>query len=150
VGVYEKHFTIAALATTVVGAQILPASGKECEILEIGLWNTTAVLSEIGLVRQTTAGVTPTTSASTLFQPLDPARVASGTNLVTAWGTAPTTVTPQPLRVFELAASIGAGIVFPWASNELWSVNSTTGGLLLYNLGAATSAALRGYIKIRE
>lgn len=148
--IYEKHFTLAALAASAVGAQILPAAAAECEVLEIGLWNTTAVLSEIGIARQTTAGVTPTTSAATLFQPTDPGRQASRTNLVTAWATAPTLVSPVPLRPFEIPATIGSGVIFPWGRGELWSVNSTTGGLLLYNLGAATSAAIRGYIKIAE
>lgn len=136
--------TAAATGTGI--AMIRPAATLDCEVREIGVFNSTAVASSVGLVRSATTG-TPSTSA--LVQGQDPQRQAGQTNIDTAWSVA-ATIAANYQRKIVLPASIGAGVIWTFGPGELWAKNGATTQLMLWNFGAATSAALELYIVVNE
>lgn len=127
-------------------AMIRPASTLDVPVLEIGVFNETAVATSVGLVRSATTG-TPSTSA--LVQAHDPQRPAGQTNIDTAWSVA-ATVASNYIRQIILPATIGAGIIWTFPPDSLIAKNGGTTQLMLWNFGAGTGAALRLYITVDE
>lgn len=136
----------AAPTTGTAIAMIRPASTDDVAVREIGVFNSTAVASSVGLVRNATTG---TPNASALFQAQDPGRPAGLTNLDTGWSAA-ATIAAVYLRKIVLPASIGAGIIWTFGPNELFAKNGATTQLLLWNFGAGTAAALEVYVVVEE
>jgi hypothetical protein len=143
---YSLGFAKAAPATLTGVAMIRPASTLDVSVLEIGIFNETAVASSIGLVRNATTG-TPSTSA--LVQAAIPGANAGNTNIDTAWSAA-ATVGANYMRQVVLPASIGAGVIWTWPPNVLIARAGATTQLMLWNFGAGTAAALRCYIDLDE
>ncbi|MCA1569795.1 MAG: hypothetical protein LC798_05620 [Chloroflexi bacterium] len=145
---YSVGVAKAAPATNTVVAVIRPASTDVVQVREIGIFNSTAIASSIGLIRTFTAG---TPSTSTLFQPERDGAPAGVANLDTAFTVAPTlAATPIYLRKIVLPATIGAGVIWTFGPGELWASNGATTMLALWNFGAGTAAALEVYVRIDE
>lgn len=143
---YSLGFAKAAPAAGTGIAMIRPASTLDVSVLEIGVFNETAIASSVGLVRNATTG-TPSTSA--LVQAAIPGANAGNTNIDTAWSAA-ATVGANYMRQIVLPATIGAGVIWTWPPNMLIARAGATSQLILWNFGAATDAALRVYIDLDE
>jgi hypothetical protein len=145
---YSVGVSKSAPASGGAAAVIRPASSDDVQIREIGVFNSTAVASSIGLIRTLTAG---TASTSSLVQAEDPQRPAGTCNIDTAWSVAPTiAVTPVYLRKIVLPATIGAGVIWTFGPGECWAKNGNTTSLVLWNFGGSTAAALELYVRIEE
>ena len=144
--VYSVGVSKTAPTTGTAIAMIRPATSDEVQVREIGVFNSTAIASSVGLIRNATTG---TPSTSTLFQAGDMDRPAATCNLDTAWSAA-ATIGSIYLRKIVLPATIGAGIIWTFGPGELWAANGATSQLLLWNFGAATAAALEVYVAIDE
>lgn len=140
---YSASFTKAAVATNLFIVQLRTAASRDIRVWEIGVFNTTAVLSELGVSRASAVGATFT---SVTPQADDSSSGAAVTLLDTAATTAPTN-TANYLRRAALPATAGAGVVWTFPSGLTVPVSA---GLLLWNTGAATSAALLGYVTYDE
>lgn len=143
---YAASVAKAAPATVTGVAMIRPPATLDAQVREIGIFNTTAVASSIGLYRSATTG-TPSTSA--LVQAQDSQRVAGQTNIDTAWSAAATVATVR-MRGIVLPNTIGAGVIWTFGPGELWAKNGATGQLMLWNFGAAAAAALEVYVVVDE
>ena len=143
---YALGVSKAAPATGTGIVMIRPASTLDCQVREIGVFNSTAIASSVGLVRNATTG-TPNVSA--LGQAGDPTRPPSQTNIDSGWSVA-ATVSANYSRKIVLPASIGAGIIWTFGPGELWAKNGATTMLMLWNFGAGTAAALEVYVVIDE
>jgi hypothetical protein len=139
---YAAAASKAAPATLTAIAGIRPAAGADVQVREIGVFNSTAVASSVGLIRSLTAG---TASTSMLGQAQDPQRPASACNFDTAWSGAGTVSTAGYLRKVVLPATIGAGIIWTFGPGELWAKNGATTQLFLWNFSGSTDAALEVY-----
>jgi hypothetical protein len=145
---YSAGVSKSAPSSGAAAAVIRPASSDDVQIREIGVFNSTAVASSIGLIRTLTAG---TASTSTLVQAEDPQRVAGTCNIDTAWSVAPTiAVSPVYLRKIVLPATIGAGVIWTFGPGEMWAKNGNTTSLVLWNFGGGAAAALELYIRVDE
>lgn len=146
--VYELGVSKAAAATATAYATIIPATSDAVSIREIGVFNSTAVSSSIGLLRTLTTGTASTSAVPQALHPSNPAGVAT---IVTAWSVAPTIAgSPVYLRKIVLPATAGAGVIWQWAPNELVALNGATTSLVLWNFAGATSAAVELYIRLEE
>jgi hypothetical protein len=123
-GVYEASCQTATTAAAQPIVTISTAAGMQARVREIGIFNQSGVTADIGL--GVPAAVGTGTQAGNLVQPLDPSDVAGVTKVVfgtasalAGWGTAAPTVPTIAFRRFQLAATIGAGIVWVWNDNEL-------------------------------
>jgi hypothetical protein len=143
---YSMGVSKAAPTTGTCIAMIRPASSNDVSIREIGVFNSTAVASSVGLVRTATTG-TPSTSA--LVQSDIPGLTAGGTNIDTAWSAAPT-IAAVYFRKIVLPATIGAGIIWSFEPRDLIARNGATTQVCLWNFGAGTAAALEVYVVIEE
>lgn len=144
--IYSLGFSKTAPGAGTGICMIRPPSTLAAGIREIGVFNSTAVASSVGLVRNATTG---TPSTSTLVQAQDPDRPAGQTNIDTAWSAA-ATVAANYLRKIVLPATIGAGIIWTFAPGELIAENGATSQLMLWNFGAGAAAALECYVVIDE
>lgn len=145
---YSVGVSKTAPASGTAIAMIRPASTDEVQVREIGVFNSTAVASSVGLIRNATTG---TPSTSTLVQAGDPDRPAGTCNIDTAWSAAATIAgSPIYLRKIVLPATIGAGVIWTFGPGELWAANGGTTQLLLWNFGGSTAAALEVYVSIDE
>lgn len=144
--IYGKSVAKAAPATNTCVIMVRPAASKRCTILELGVFNTTAVASSICVVRSLTSG-TPSTSA--VFESEDISGEASDTNLDSAWSAAPTITAGNRFRGIVLPATIGAGFVWTFPRGLRCEQGATT-QVALWNFGGATAAALEAYAVIDE
>lgn len=143
---YSAAVSKAAPTTGTAAAMIRPASTDDVQVREIGVFNSTAVASSIGLIRSATTG-TPSTSA--LVQAQDSARPAGTCNIDSAWSVA-ATIGSVYMRKIVLPATIGAGVIWTFGQGEMWAKGGATTQLLLWNFGAGTAAALEIYVVIDE
>lgn len=123
-GVYEASCTTATTAAAQPVATISTAAGQQVRIREIGIFNQSGVAAGISL--GVPAAVGTGTQAGNLVQPTDPSDVAGVTKLVfgtasalAGWGSSAPTAPTIAFRLFQLPATIGAGIVWVWNDNEL-------------------------------
>ena len=145
-GVYEVGINIAGPAAAAGAiATITTAAGQQARVREIGITNLTATAVEVGLGIPAAVGVGALTGP--VFQALDPSDVAGVTTLVNGatnrgFATSAPTAPTNFYRRFQLAAVIGAGIVWVWADNELvipvskqiviWQITSVTNTFDVY------------------
>lgn len=123
-GVYEASCTTATTAAAQPIATISTAAGQQVRIRELGIFNQSGVAAGISLGVPAALGTG--TQAGNLVQASDPSDVAGVTKLVfgtasalAGWGSAAPTAPTVPFRLFQLPATIGAGIVWVWNDNEL-------------------------------
>jgi hypothetical protein len=143
--VYEIGVSKAAAATATAYGQLRAAATTRLRIREIGISQTTAVASSIGLIRPATEGTASTTQAP---QAIDPADTATSALFATAWST-PATIGTIYMRKIVLPATIGAGIVWQWPDDSPLTVPINS-SILLWNFAGATSAAVEIYISYEE
>lgn len=143
---YSLGVSKAAPATATCIAMIRPASSNDVSVREIGVFNSTAVASSVGLIRSLTSG-TPSTSA--LVQSDIPGLTAGGTNIDTAWSVAPT-IGSNYYRKIVLPATIGAGIIWTFEPRDIIVRNGATTQVCLWNFSGSTGAALELYVVVEE
>lgn len=142
---YTVGFTKTAPAANSAAVDLRAGASERLRIREIGIFNSTAVASSLGLIREATMGTASTTVAG---QPEDPGD-ATATGLVgTAWSAAPT-IGATYLRKIILPNVIGAGLIWSWPPGEELII-PVSAGLVIWNFGAAAAAALEGYIQWDE
>jgi hypothetical protein len=143
---YSVGLSKTAATTGTAIAMIRPASTNSPSVREIGVFNSTAVASSIGLIRSATAG---TPSTSVLVQSDIPGLAAGVTNIDTAWSSQPT-IGSIYMRKIVLPATIGAGVIWTFEPRDLVPLNGATTQLLLWNFGAGSTAALEIYFVLEE
>lgn len=136
---YGVGFTKAAPAAGTFISQLRTTSTKDVRIWEVGVSNSTAVASSVGLIRSLTVGATFTTVTPVTE---DPSAGAATALCDTAITTAPTITANTFLRKIVLPATIGAGIIWTFPNGLIVPVSA---GIMLWNFGGATAAALEGY-----
>lgn len=126
----------------------LAPGSRRVSILEIGIFATTAVASNIGIGRpsNTPAG----TLTGTLVQAEDPADEAGTITLTTAFGTTQPTAPSNYMRRFTLPAVIGAGIVWTWNYGDLIvPASSFATSLVVWQISTA-AVTYESYIRVLE
>jgi hypothetical protein len=112
---YQAGISKTSLASASAVVSLLTPSAVRAEVVEIGIFTTTAVAGEVGLGRPASVGATPTTQQ--LGVAMDFADVASVVNLVATFTTIPT-VPSLFMAKIQLPAIIGAGMVWTWNRGE--------------------------------
>jgi hypothetical protein len=109
------------------GCSLYATAGVAPQIVEIGMWNTTATACEVGLVRISTAG---TQGAAISVLPEDHTeQTAIATPKQSHTSTGPT-ITAGLLRQASLGAAIGSGVIWTWPENyPLAIAAATTNGI---------------------
>ena len=141
---FSVGWTKAAVATNTWIAELRAPSGRDLRVWEVSIDNTTAVASDIGLYRATAQSGTPTSIVPVAD---DTSAGTAQAAAVVAATTAPTIGTNVPIRRALLAPSVGAGRIWTFPAGLVVPVS---GSLVLWNNGAATSAALEGYFVYDE
>jgi hypothetical protein len=113
--------------------QLRAGSARDAEVVEIGIFATTAVAGEVALIRPSVVGATFTSSA--VGAALDNIAGAAASVVDTAAGTAPTIGTNYMRRI-QFPATIGAGVIWSWP-RENCPVIPVSGSLALWQLSAA-------------
>lgn len=139
---YGAGFTKTAPTVGTMIAQLRTAATRDVRVFEIGLFATTAVTADVGLIRASTVGATFT---SVTPQAEDASASAAVTLVDTAATTAPTIGTNY-LRRIQIPATIGAGIVWTFPRGLVIPISA---GLLLWNV-TGTGPALSGYFSYEE
>jgi hypothetical protein len=141
---YDIGFTKAALAAAGLIGQLRAGAARDLRVFEIGLFATTAVAAEFGLIRPTAVGATFTSTG--VGAALDNASTAGVAVVDTAATTAPTIGTNYMRRI-QLPATIGAGVIwtFPLGINVPVSTS-----LALWQITAAAGPAVDGYFDYDE
>lgn len=111
--------------------QLRAGSGRQLQIWEIGVFSTTAVAGEVGLIRPTVVGATFTSSAVGAAE--DPSSAAGVAVVDTAATTAPTIGTNYMRRI-QFPATIGSGVIWTFP-NGLWVPVSLS--MALWQISAA-------------
>lgn len=111
--------------------QLRAGAGRDLRVFEIGVFATTAVAGEVGLIRPSAVGATFTSSGVGAAE--DNAAGAGVAVVDTAATTAPTIGTNYMRRI-QLPASVGAGVIwtFPIGINI-----PVSGSLALWQISAA-------------
>lgn len=136
------RYGIGVTKTTTAAAglicQLRAGSARDVRIWEIGVFATTAVAGEVGLIRPSAVGATFTSSGT--GAPEDNAAGAGVAVVDTAATTAPTIGTNYMRRI-QLPATIGAGVIwtFPQGINvpvsgsmALWQISTAAVGYDIY------------------
>ena len=129
-----------ALRTTVttIGAAswaALSPATNEAAIMEFGYFNGATTACVVGLAR---SGNTPTLTGGVAFLAEDEGRTAGLTQAAVAFGTAPT-VPAQFFRRFQLAALIGAAVVFTFPRGIV--LPAAGAAIVAWNITANTAVA---------
>lgn len=138
---------ISTLTTATANAPLVALRAPATErmaLRELGVTLIAATSTLLGLVRATTVSVTPgTTVAGQAKNPLSP---ASGSLLVSSWGTVPV-ISASYMRQIVLPAAIGAGFIWTWpADDPLYVGNGVAiGEICLANLVAVAPSLFRYY-----
>jgi hypothetical protein len=142
---YELGVTGVTAASAAACATIHTDSTHAIQIVEFGLFNTSAVASSIYLGKPANTPVATTSQTSSLdYDGFGSALLTSASALDTAWSTAPTVPTAANQgRGVTLPANIGAGIVWSFYDRPIELLASTW--LVVWNWGAATMAANKLY-----
>jgi hypothetical protein len=119
---------------------------RRAKIREIGIFNSSATttLVQLQLIRTTARGtqtttVTPTAAANAQdIADLGPTAVVD-----TAWSVQPT-LAAIPMRMTDVAGTVGSGLIWNWQSDgEL--IVPIGGGIALQNASGSTTAIIRAY-----
>lgn len=109
---------VSTLTTATAGAPLVairaPAT-ERCALRELGVTLLAATSTRLALVRASTVSVTPGTTIA--GQNKVPGAPASGTLLVSSWGTVPVVGTSFFRRI-TLPAAIGAGYIWSWPADD--------------------------------
>lgn len=116
-------------------------SGERTRVYEVGIFNAAATAGGLLLGRANAIGITPTSPITLLGLDTGDTEVAQ---TAIAWGTAPTLPT-NPLRVFEYAAAIGAGMVWTWQDGLIIPLS---GSIIIWNRAASSSALFSIYFVV--
>jgi hypothetical protein len=114
-------------------ATIVATAAARPDIVEIGIFAASAVASTIGLGRPAAVGAGAATGS--LGQALDPADPAAVCTLASSFATTQPTAPAVFMRRIDLAATIGAGVIWAWDRNQLCVPQS--GNLVILQLSAA-------------
>lgn len=142
---YHLGFTTPAAAANAALVDVLCNASIRARVLEIGLFNTAATAATLTLERTTAIG-----TRTTPVNPV-PGDTGDGTpataNVATAWSVQPT-FSGTAMRRYQLAAVIGAGVVWTFGMGDL--VVPLSGSLAVVNRGGAATGVLAGHIVIDE
>lgn len=135
---------LTATANAPLAAIRAPAT-ERCGLRELGVFLSAATSTVLGLVRATTISVTP--GSTVAGQNTVPGAPASGTLLVSSWGTAPVLTSPAYFRSIVLPAQVGAGFIWTWPSDAPLYVGNgaVIGELVIANLVAVAPSLFRYY-----
>jgi hypothetical protein len=146
-GALSKATSAAAgfICTVVPGT--LGAGIRIPEIREIGIFNATAVATEVGIGIPAAAGATPASAVT--VQPLNQVDPAGHTTIVPSYTTAPTAPSTFYRRA-ELQAVTGAGVIFTWLPGEfaLWS-GAAVNQVVIWQI-SASAVTYDVYVKVAE
>jgi hypothetical protein len=122
--------TTGAGSTTLPIAGLTAATATRPYVVEIGVFNTTAVAVAIAIRRITALGTAG--AAQTEIYEDDPAKTAVAT-LLDTWTGAPTFVAGN-IRVGRLGAAVGSGVIFTFGGRGLPIPSSTGDGVVIVPL----------------
>jgi hypothetical protein len=147
---YRLGINTTVTTTAAAAAELRAASGNITRVREIGLTLGAATASTYGIGRPGAVGVTPTSPITVLQQ--NPSDEAGTTTTAVAWGTGPTVPTNFLMRI-TLPATIGAGVIWTFTSDELivgpGNAAAAVASLVVWNL-ATNSASLNINFKCEE
>lgn len=115
--------------------EIITGSSSRVNVKEIGIFQSTANASVIGIGRPAASGVDPDSPVDFLVHDEDVLSPASGTiQAATAWTTSAPTAPSQFLRRVSLPATVGTGVIFtfdnliiqPSSSLVLWNIDASS------------------------
>lgn len=142
---YEAGALGVAPATAVYYIELTGNAVRRAYVRELSMFlNTAVAANRVQLGRPAAKAITPT--AQVLGQAQDPANAAG----VTQWTTAATTPPTAPAvahRAFDLAGTVGSGVIFTWPADGELIIPSTTGvsALVFWNASASTGPAADFY-----
>lgn len=113
---YEIGVTKTTGAAAGLLCQLRAGAARQLQIWEIGVFSTTAVAGEVGLIRPSAIGATFTSSAVGAAE--DPSSAAAAGLVDTVAGTPPTIGTNYMRRI-QFPATIGSGVIWTFP-NGLW------------------------------
>lgn len=135
---YEAGAICVAPATAVAYIELTGNATRRAYVRELSMFvNTTVAATKTQLGRPAAKAVTPATQF--LGQAQDPANTAGVTQWSTTWGTPPT-VPAVALRNFDLAGTVGSGVIFTWPADGELIIPSTTGisAIVFWNASGST------------
>jgi hypothetical protein len=117
-------------------------------VLEMGIFATTAVAGEVGIIRPGTGGAGTVTGVT--LQAGDSADNASLTSLAASFATTQPSSPGSALRRIQLPATIGAGVIWTWAPGELVvPASATTAQIVAWQFSSA-AVTYDVYVKVLE
>jgi hypothetical protein len=128
---YEIGVTKTTGAAAGLLAQLRAGSTRDLRVTEIGVFASTAVSGEVGLIRPTAVGSGFTSSG--VGAPMDNVTGAGVAVVDTAATTAPT-IGSNYMRRIVLPASVGAGVIWTFSSGI---VVPLSGAIALWQISAA-------------
>ena len=135
---FEAGAICVAPATAVAYIELTGNAVRRADVRELSMFlNSAVVANKVFLGRPAAKSVTPATAF--LMQAQDPANAAGVTQWSTTWATPPT-VPAVALRNFDLAGTVGSGVIFTWPADGEMIIPSTTGisALVFWNASGAT------------
>jgi len=115
-----------AVPTSLKGPSLYATAAVRPQILEIGVWNTTAVACAVAVVRATATG-TQGTALTEVCTSDD-----SATVVATAFNTHSVNATVgSAIRQASLGAAVGSGVIWTWQPGEFIIDNATTAGVVI-------------------
>lgn len=142
---YEGAALGVAPTTAVAYIELTGNATRRAYVRELSMFlNTAVAAAATGLGRPAAKAVTPANQF--LFQAQDNANVAGVTQWTTTWGTPPTVPSPF-LRRFDLAGTVGSGVIFTWPADGELVIPSTVGisALVFWNASGSTGPAADFY-----
>ncbi len=137
--------TAGAGSTTLPVASLVPNASVDLFLVEVGVWNTTAVACNVALRRITAAGTSGAGQTAIPWNPANPAATATPKDTYTV---APTFTTGN-YRFASLGAAIGSGVIWTFAGSGL-RVPAGTGNGLVIVPGTGTGQILDVYMEWDE
>ena len=138
----------AGIIATIVPGALTAATTRMPDIREIGIFNVSGVLAEVGIGIPAAAGTGTVTGVTVqALNQLDP---AGHTTLNTNYGTSNPTAPANFYRRAELQAVAGAGLIWTWAPGEwaLWST-ATVNQVVIWQL-SGSAVTYDVYVKVAE
>jgi hypothetical protein len=142
---YEQSFSLAAVAAGANVFDIAASASDRIRVLEMGIFNQTAVASEFAVFRTTAIG-TRTSAAAGIA--LDPADGASGGTTATAWSVG-ATLAANPFRRVQFSGNVGTGVIWTWPDTTSGALVIPLSGSIIVQ-AVVLSATLRIYVKWAE
>jgi hypothetical protein len=147
---YEGAALCVAPSTAVAYIELTGNATRRAYVRELSMFLNTAVAAPAtGLGRPAAKSITPANQF--LFQAQDTGNVAAVTQWTTTWGTPPTVPSPF-LRRFDLAGTVGSGVIFTWPADGELIIPGATGvsALVFWNASAGTGPAADFYGVLSE